>query len=39
MGAFSFVYSSHIPHLESRRQAAFFIRLRAGDLPVNLAQW
>ena len=39
MGAYSLVVSSHIPHLESRRQAAFFIRLRNVDFPVNLAQW
>jgi hypothetical protein len=39
MGAFSLVVSSHIPHLESRRQAAFFISLRIVDFPVNLAQW
>jgi hypothetical protein len=38
MGADSLV-NPPISHLESRPQAAFFIRLETVDFPVNLAQW
>jgi hypothetical protein len=33
MGDYSLVVSSHIPHLESRRQGGFFYFLKKSGLP------